>query len=87
MDERDALRRIVDAVNEAMLDDGRWAGASALIDEAVGAMGNMLTFGDERSRGDIRIFFVRATNAERTARPGNGITSGTTMLTTYVCRD
>ncbi len=59
MDRRDALERIVELLNEAMLDDARWPDASALIDEALGARGNVLTFGDGRSNGDIRIFFSK----------------------------
>ena len=49
MDEHDAYRRIVDSLNEAMLDDARWPGTSALIDEACGARGSILTFGEELS--------------------------------------
>ena len=42
-----------------MLDDARWPGTSALIDEAFGATGSILTFGDESSTGGIEIFFSR----------------------------
>ena len=48
------------SLNEAMLDDDGWATASAFIDEAVGAKGSILTFGDERVRGNIQIYFSRA---------------------------
>ena len=59
MDRRDAFERIVELLNEAMLDDARWPGASAFIDEAVGATGNVLTFGDGLPKDDIRIFFTK----------------------------
>ena len=59
MDRRDAFERIVELLNEAMLDDARWPGASAFIDEAVGARGNVLTFGDGLPKDDIRIFFTK----------------------------
>ena len=59
MDRRDAFERIVELLNEAMLDDARWPGASAFIDDALGARGNVLTFGDGRSNGDLRIFFSK----------------------------
>ena len=49
MDEHDAYRRIVDSLNEAMLDDACWPGTSALIDEACGARGSILTFGEQLS--------------------------------------
>ena len=49
MDEYDAYLRIVDSVNEAMLDDARWPDTSALIDEACGTRGSLLTFGEDRS--------------------------------------
>ena len=61
MDEHDAYRRIVDSLNEAMLDDARWPGTSALIDEACGAGGSILTFGEELSDPrDSRIVFARS---------------------------
>ena len=61
MNEHDAYRRIVDSLNEAMLDDARWPGASALIDEACGARGSILTFGEERSDPrDSGIVFARS---------------------------
>ena len=60
MDRGDAFERIVALLNEAMLDDDRWPAASAGIDEAVGARGNVLTFGDERTNGDIELYFSKA---------------------------
>lgn len=42
MSDQDAFERIVAAVQEAMLDDVLWPAASALIDEAVGTVGNAL---------------------------------------------
>ena len=59
VNQRDALERIVDSLNEAMLDDTRWQDASALIDEACGAKGSILTFGGEPSKNNIEIFFTK----------------------------
>ena len=55
MNPDDAFERILAALHEAALDDTRWPAAAVLIDEACGAVGNMLLVG-ERS-GDIH--FVR----------------------------
>ena len=60
MDQGDAFARIVALLNEAMLDDARWPETSAFIDEAVGAKGSILTFGDEAAKGNIHIFFSKA---------------------------
>lgn len=57
MSEQGAYERILGKLHEAALDDARWPGASALIDKACGARGNMLAFGDERAEGDINLFF------------------------------
>ena len=59
MNPGDALERIVALLNEAMLDDARWPETSAVIDEAFGAKGNTLAFGDEPIRGDLQIFFTK----------------------------
>ena len=59
MNRRDAFARIVELLNEAMLDDARWPETSALIDEAVGATGNMLEFGDEHRNGNIVYCFSK----------------------------
>ena len=56
---KDALARIVELLNEAMLDDARWPEASLLMDETFGATGNALTFGDEPTKGNIRLFFAK----------------------------
>ena len=58
MSERDAFERIVGLLNEAMLDDTRWPEASALMDEAFGAKGSALVFGDERP-DNSRFFFTK----------------------------
>ena len=61
MDRRDALECVIDSLNDAMLDDARWPETSALIDEAVGAKGSILTFGDPGSTGNAKeIFFARS---------------------------
>ena len=59
MNQQDGFDRIVDSLNEAMLDDARWPVTSALIDEAFRAKGNILTFGAEPSKGNIEIFFSK----------------------------
>ena len=60
MGHRGTFRRIVDSLNEATLDDARWPETSALIDEACGAKGSMLTFGHcVPRRGRHRIWFSR----------------------------
>ena len=55
----DAFERIVDSLNEAMLDDAHWPQASALIEEACGARGSFLTFEDGFPADDIRFFFAK----------------------------
>ena len=59
MDQQDAFRRIVDSLNGAMLDDARWSGTSALIDEAVGATGSTVMYGEEISKAHSEIYFSR----------------------------
>ena len=55
----DGFERILDALNEAMLDDALWPETSALIDEACGSRGSVLTFGDEFPQDNIQIFFAK----------------------------
>ena len=57
MSDQDAFDRILTALYDAMLDDGRWPTASALIDEACGAQGNALAVG-EGPKDDIRIISI-----------------------------
>ena len=59
MNQQDPYTRIVKLLNEAMLDDACWPEVSALIDEAFGAKGNILTFADEPTQGDVQIFFTK----------------------------
>ena len=59
MRELNALERIVDALHEAMFDDARWPPASALIDDACGARGNLLTFEDGSPKDNIQFFFAK----------------------------
>lgn len=59
MPELDAFERIVDALHEAMLDDARWPPASALMDEAFGTRGNLLTFEDGSPEDNIQFFFAK----------------------------
>ena len=60
MSDADVLERVVAALHEAMLDDARWPETSRLIDEAVGARGGTVTFGDEPSPGRIDLYFARS---------------------------
>ena len=55
----DAFERIVAALNEAMLDDARWPEASALMDEACGATGNILIFAEDAPANRPEILFVK----------------------------
>lgn len=59
MSQRDAFERILAALHEAALDDTRWLAASALIDDACQAKGNLLVFGDGHSLEDTEIFMAR----------------------------
>ena len=59
MKQHATFERIVDSLNEAMLDDARWPETSALIDEAFGAKGNVLTFGEGTSKGNVEIYFMK----------------------------
>ena len=59
MNQPEILEHIIDSLNEAMLDDARWPDASALIDEAFGAKGSVLTLADARSKDNVEIFFTR----------------------------
>ena len=58
MNRQDAFERVVDALNEAMLDDTLWLGTSARIDEACGTKGTMVTFGEELPN-HTEFFFAR----------------------------
>ena len=58
MNPLDSFDRILAALHEAALDDAHWPAASALIDEACGTVGNMLTVG-EGSGDDVRVYFAR----------------------------
>ena len=59
MNRGETFERIVGLLNEAMLDDARWPETSALIDEAFGAKGSALAFGDEPTKGDVQIYFTK----------------------------
>ncbi len=58
MSEQEAFERILASLHEAALDRAHWANASALIEEALGAHGSSMTFGDGNSEEDIRIYFL-----------------------------
>jgi len=55
---KDSYEGILGALEDAMLDDACWPRASALIDEAFGAKGNILIFGGDNPDGDVDIFFT-----------------------------
>ncbi|MXW03111.1 MAG: hypothetical protein F4X59_11975 [Holophagales bacterium] len=59
MASRVTFERAVGALNEAMLDDARWAHASSLIDEACGARGSLLVYGADREPGKVEIYFAK----------------------------
>ncbi|MCY3703417.1 MAG: LuxR C-terminal-related transcriptional regulator [Rhodospirillales bacterium] len=59
MTQRDAFRRAVTALNEAVLDDARWPETSGLIDEAFEVTGNILAFGSENPTSKVEIFFSK----------------------------
>ena len=56
MSQKDPFERIVASLHEAMLDEANWLGTSALIDEALGAKGNLLVVGDDSSRRQGALF-------------------------------
>ena len=58
MSDGDAFERIVASLHEAALDPGRWPGASALIDEALGTHGSSVGLGDGESEEDYRVYFI-----------------------------
>ena len=58
MNPLDAYDRILASLYQAALDDARWPATAALIDEAVGAVGNALIVG-EGFGDDVRIYFAR----------------------------
>ena len=49
----------MDSLHEAMLDDARWPETSALIDEACGAGGSMLTFGSGSATENAEVYFAK----------------------------
>ena len=59
MSDQDAFDRILAALYDAMLDDGRWPAASALIDEACGLQGNALIVSGG-PKDDVRVLFAQA---------------------------
>ena len=59
MSEQDAFERIIESMTDAMLDDSRWPGVAALIDEACGLTGNDILVA-EGPKDDVRVLFVGA---------------------------
>ena len=58
MNPLDAFDRILASLHRAALDDAHWPAATALIEEACGATGNVLTVG-ERSGDEVRVYLIR----------------------------
>ena len=58
MNPLNAFDRILAALHQAVLDDAHWPAASALTEEACGAVGSALVVG-ERDGGEARIYFAR----------------------------
>lgn len=59
MSERPALHRVLASLHEAALDDAHFPTCSALIDDACGTHGNILTFARGQSRDDVEIYLAR----------------------------
>ena len=59
MGDQDPFERILASLHDAMLDDSRWPGTSALIDEACDLTGNDLIV-SEGPTDDRGVFFVGA---------------------------
>ena len=59
MTQQDALEQIVASLNEAMLDDTRWPGTSALVDKACGAKCNALVLGDDLPPDKLELFLAK----------------------------
>ncbi len=57
MSRQDAFERILQSLHAAAFADARWTAASGLIDEAIGAHGSLLAYGDGATRDDV--FFAR----------------------------
>ena len=58
MTEWEVFDRILASLHEAALDVAHWSTASALIEEALGAHGSSMVFGDGRSQEDTQIYFA-----------------------------
>ena len=84
-DGRHAQTCILASMHDAMLDDARWPGVSALIDETCGLTGNDLTV-REGPQDDVRILFVGAYAAGSAAKTRSATTSRTTIPPTNACR-
>ena len=59
---QDTFDRLVNAIHEAALDETYWPAASALIDEACGATGNKLVFGEglgDDVKGHLAHYYFR----------------------------
>lgn len=59
MGAQERFERILESLHEAALDDAHWLTAAGLMDDACGSKGNMLVFGEGRSREDTKIFLAR----------------------------
>ena len=58
MSEGEAFERILASLHEVALDHVHWSTATSLIDDALGAHGSSMVFGDGCSEEDIQIYFA-----------------------------
>ena len=56
---QDLFEQILMSLHAAVLDDTQWPAASGLIDEFIGAKGNLLVTGEGATHEDIEIFFAQ----------------------------
>ena len=59
MSDRTAFDRILSSLHDAVLNDARWPACSALIDEACGTRGNMLSFAHGQTQDEAEIYLAR----------------------------
>ena len=59
MNQRDTFARIINLINEAMLDDVYWPEMSQLTDQALAIHGSVLTFGEGIKTDSINIYFSK----------------------------
>ena len=58
MAQQELFNQIIALLNDAMLEDALWPKASRLIDQACGARGNVMIFGNPRPNGSVDLYFT-----------------------------